>query len=86
MEKNNKEKTIIGFDYVGEAETKDILDMDVEKTLEYLLWVSRKEEYQNMKDFRKHLTNILKWVHENNMRTIDNCINNHITVDHVEII
>ena len=63
------------------AKTDEILEMKIENTLEYILWLTRNRRFENDMDaFRKYLKNILGVVHQINMKAIDRYIDDHIKV------
>ena len=77
-----KKKLVMGFDYFPTAEPQTVLDMDAEKTLEFVLYES--QNHTSMESFVKDIKTWLSWVHQTNMEGIDRCFNEHVFYQNIE--
>ena len=73
------EKTMLYYDTFKPRETEDIMNMDVERTLEFVLHMTRFPEYENNMDaFRKQIINMISLVHGCNMDSVRLYFQEHI--------
>ena len=68
------------FDTIMKAKTMDIMNMDIEKFLGYILFITREEKFADMNKFRTYISDMLALIHQNNMLAVNNYFGDMIKV------